>query len=133
MVNFQQRDHPQQIGDGANNGRDNDALGALATHPSRCPRADLPGQDAARTRTLACAVAALTGMARRPGGPSTGARCAYDWRLAHSLCSPGATSPGLRAKRWLPPALDPAQQAALKEAVESAPASAGVPLANWTW
>jgi hypothetical protein len=66
-------------------------------------------------------------------GPSTGARSAYDWRLAQRLCSGRATNPGLRAKWWLPPALAPDQQAALKDAVEGTPTSVGLPLANWTW
>ena len=40
---------------------------------------------------------------------------------------------GLRAERWFPPALDPAQQAELKAAVQAAPAAAGMDLANWNW
>jgi transposase len=54
-----------------------------------------------------------------------------EWLTAFARGS--ASSSGLRAKRWLPPALQPEQQAALKTVVQSAPAQVGVPLANWTW
>jgi transposase len=41
--------------------------------------------------------------------------------------------PGLRAYGWLPPALNPAQQAALKAAVQHPPREAGIELADWNW
>jgi hypothetical protein len=62
-----------------------------------------------------------------------GARPAYDRRLDHCFCSTRTACSSLRAKRWFPPALDPNQQATLKDAVEGAPTSVGIPLANWTW
>ncbi|MDO9066035.1 MAG: IS630 family transposase, partial [Chloroflexota bacterium] len=40
---------------------------------------------------------------------------------------------GVRAKWWSPPALDPAQQATLKAAVQTAPSVVGLDLAKWTW
>ncbi len=44
-----------------------------------------------------------------------------------------ASSPDFRADRWFPPALDPAQQAELKGAVQELPAVSGINLANWNW
>jgi transposase len=40
---------------------------------------------------------------------------------------------GLCAYRWIPPALNPAQQAALKAAVQHPPREAGIDLAAWHW
>src|ERR671934_1015768 len=40
---------------------------------------------------------------------------------------------GLGAHRWIPPALNPAQQAALKAAVQHPPREAGLDLADWNW
>ena len=45
----------------------------------------------------------------------------------------GSSGSGLRAERWHPPALDPAQQAELKAAVQAAPAAVGIERANWNW
>jgi transposase len=39
----------------------------------------------------------------------------------------------LRAHRWVPPALNTAQQAALKAAVQRPPREAGIDLADWNW
>jgi transposase len=40
---------------------------------------------------------------------------------------------GLRAHRWHPPALTPAQQALLKAAIQRPPREAGIDLADWHW
>ena len=39
----------------------------------------------------------------------------------------------MRADRWCPPALEAAQQAALKGAVQELPGAAGIGMANWNW
>jgi transposase len=53
--------------------------------------------------------------------------------LAERL-SPGWTRrAGLCAHGWLPPALNPAQQATLKEAIQHPPREAGIDLADWHW
>ena len=57
----------------------------------------------------------------------------HDWRLVSAISSDGASGDGLRAKRWLPPALNQEQQAELKAAVQAPPREAGIELANWNW
>ena len=44
-----------------------------------------------------------------------------------------ACGPDIRADRWFPPALERAQQTALKGAVQELPANSGIELANWNW
>jgi hypothetical protein len=39
----------------------------------------------------------------------------------------------LRTVRRFPPALEAAQQATLKEAVQELPGNSGIELANWNW
>src|SRR5262249_29877465 len=66
-------------------------------------------------------------------GHSAGARPAYGRGLVGRLSPGRPRRAGLRAQRWVPPALNPAQQAALKEAVQRPPREAGIDLADWNW
>jgi transposase len=51
--------------------------------------------------------------------------------LARGLLPGRSGRPGLRAHGWLPPALNPGQQAALKAAVRRPPRAAGLDQADW--
>jgi transposase len=53
--------------------------------------------------------------------------------VAGPLLSGRASEHRLRAQRWLPPALAPAQQATLKAAVQASPRAAGIEAGDWTW
>src|SRR6185312_10037471 len=57
----------------------------------------------------------------------------YSWQLAGRLSRGRTRRAGLRAHRRLPPALNAAQQAALKEAVQHPPGEVGIDLADWHW
>ncbi|MGB6063631.1 MAG: IS630 family transposase [Desulfomonilaceae bacterium] len=53
--------------------------------------------------------------------------------MAGTTTPAGTDGTDVRAERWFPPALDPAQQATLKAAVLETPRAAGLDLAKWTW
>ena len=56
-------------------------------------------------------------------------RLATGWKPSASKDRPGWRS----SRAVVPPALDPAQQATLKAAVQAAPSGVGLDLAKWTW
>jgi transposase len=64
---------------------------------------------------------------------SAGTRRPYDRRVVGEFAPKRADGNNVRAERRLPPALDQAQQATLKAAVEAAPSASGLDLAKWTW
>lgn len=78
----------------------------------------------------------LAGNPRMDSGADrrcTGARCAYDRRVAGKLAGKGTERADVRAERRSPPALTAAQQATLKEAIQDAPSAVGMEWAKWTW
>jgi transposase len=88
---------------------------------------------ASRTRTMACHVALSPGVVRRASSGGPGAGRPYDWRLAGRVAPKRSEWIGFRAERGFPPALDLAQQATLKTAVQAVPSAAGLEWANWNW
>src|SRR5258707_11895241 len=96
-------------------------------------RADVRGADAPRAGTLARAVAGAAGLVHRAGGGSAGAQPAHGRQLAGPLAPGRSRRAGLGAYGWFPPALNPAQQATLKAAVQRPPREAGIDLAAWNW
>src|SRR5829696_5481703 len=113
--------------------RDDRAVGALGTGWTRGARADVSLSNPTRTGALARDLVAHPGLDRGPGRRGPGARSPPDRRVARRLPAARAARPGLRAKRWAPPALDSTQQAALNAAVQDSPHAAGLELANWNW
>jgi hypothetical protein len=71
------------------------------------------------------------GLADRAGRGGPGARRAHRGQLAGRLSPGGSGGPGLRAHGWVPPVLNLAQQAALKEAVQHPPRAVGIEQASW--
>ena len=63
----------------------------------------------------------------------TGTGPPHHWTVVGRLRRGWAHSLDIRAVRWCPPALEAAQQAALKGAVQELPANSGMELANWNW
>ena len=57
----------------------------------------------------------------------------WHWTVVGRLRRGWAHSLDIRAVRWCPPALEAAQQAALKGAVQELPTNSGMELANWNW
>jgi transposase len=95
--------------------------------------AGIPGTDATRARAVACALAAGARLDDRRGGGGAGAQSPHDWRVADSVLPGRASEHRLRAQWWLPPALNTAQQAELKAAVQASPRAAGIEAGDWTW
>ena len=63
----------------------------------------------------------------------TGTGPTYHRTVGVGLRRGRSCGPDIRADRWFPPALEAAQQAALKGAVQELPANSGIELANWNW
>ena len=66
-------------------------------------------------------------------GAGPGAGSSHHRTMGVGLREGRARSPDLRADRGFPPALDEAQQAELKAAVQELPDMADIELANWNW
>jgi transposase len=96
-------------------------------------RADVPRPDAPRAGALARAVAGAAGLAYGAGGHGARTRPAYSRQLVGRLSPGRSRRAGLRAHRWVPPALSPTQQAELKAAIQRPPREAGIDLADWHW
>ena len=77
--------------------------------------------------------AAGPGLDGSGDGAGPGAGSSHDRTMGVGLREGRARSPDLRADRGFPPALDEAQQAELKAAVQELPDMAGIELANWNW
>ena len=72
-------------------------------------------------------------LERIGGGRGTGTGAPHHRHVGRCLQRQRSHSSCLRAKRWVPPALDGGQQAQLKAAVQALPEKAGIDLANWNW
>src|SRR5919205_1318985 len=105
----------------------------MAVGRSSRTRAAVPGPDAVRTRALARRVAGVAGLVHRRGGHGAGSRSAHGRELVGHPWPGWPRRAGLCAHRGVPPALNPAQQAALKAAVQRPPREAGIDLADWNW
>lgn len=95
--------------------------------------AGVPSRDAPRAGALACAVAAGTGMDGGRRGCCAGAGSPHRRGVAGRLLSRRASEHHLRTHGWFPPALNVAQQAALKAAVQAPPRAAGIEASDWNW
>ncbi|HXI15662.1 MAG TPA: IS630 family transposase [Chloroflexota bacterium] len=95
--------------------------------------ADVPCAHAPRAGALARAVAARTGLAGGRGGGGARARSAHYRGVAGAVLLRRAHKCHVRAHGWLPPALNEAQQAQLKAAVQVAPRVAGIEAGDWNW
>ena len=82
---------------------------------------------------MACDLAGRARVDGFAGGRGAGAGRAHDRRVARGLPRARPGRPDLRAERRLPPALDEAQQAEIKAAVQAAPREVGIDLGDWNW
>ena len=64
---------------------------------------------------------------------SLGTGSSHHWTMGRRLWRGRACRLDFRAVREFPPAIDEAQQAELRAAVQELPAMAGIELANWNW
>src|SRR5207253_3586561 len=108
-------------------------LGAVATGRRGGARADLSRDHAARTRALACTVVVEPRLDRRADRRGAGARGPHDRRLGRGLWAWRSRQRRVPPDGWSPPALTPADLAALDTAVAQPPRAVGVPVANWNW
>lgn len=88
---------------------------------------------ATRARALVRAVVAGAGVDGRRRGDGVGARPAHGGGLACPVLPGWAGEHHLHADGWFPPALDAAQQAVLKAAVQASPRAAGIDAGDWNW
>ena len=82
---------------------------------------------------MACSVAPVPWPDRLGHCLGPGPGCSHHRQMGHRLQRGRSSGPDLRAVRWFPPALEAAQQAELKAAVQRTPVTAGITLANWNW
>ena len=66
-------------------------------------------------------------------GRGAGTGPPHHWTVVGRIRRGWAHSFDIRTVRWFPPALEAAQQAALKGAVQGLPAQSGNVMANWNW
>jgi len=105
----------------------------MANGNTNYPEIGIYGRECQGKGTLACSLVDDPRLDSRTGGPSIGTRCPHDWRVDRQLGRSRSGRFNLRTERWVPPALNPAQEAALKEAVQGAPSAVGIEQAKWTW
>src|SRR5262245_1725193 len=105
----------------------------MAARPRGATGVDVSCAHTTRARTLARAVVVGTGLDGRRGGGRARTRSAHHRGVARPLLSRRASKYHLRAERGLPPALNEAQQAELKAAVQASPRAVGIEAADWTW
>ena len=86
-----------------------------------------------RERTVARHLALGPGHDRLGHRRGTGTGCSHNRQMGHRLQRGRSGGPDLRAVRRFPPALEAAQQAALRATVQELPAKFGIGLANWNW
>src|SRR5579884_2730690 len=105
----------------------------MADRSGESARTDVPRPDAPRTGALARAVAGPPGLVQRPSGHRARTRPAHGRHVVGRLSAGWSPGAGLCANGWRPPALNAAQQAALKAAVQRPPREAGIDVATWHW
>ena len=66
-------------------------------------------------------------------GASLGTGSSHHWTMGRRPWRGRACRLDFRAVRGVPPAIDEAQQAELRAAVQELPAMSGIELANWNW
>src|SRR5512138_1013687 len=105
----------------------------MATGHTGSPKTGIYSRERAGARTLARGVADDARLDSRAGSQGAGTGCAHDWRVDGEPERKRSGRTNVRTERWVPPALSPAQEAALKEAVQGTPDAVGVAQAKWTW